>query len=187
MNATEIMSTYRMIVHDHLQSIAATESDAITAAAELIADRVVADELVYAYGPGGHSNLAAQEVFFRAGGLVNISAILDGGTLLSNGALRSMAMERLPGYGKLVIDDNDLGDGDLLILVKPQFEAGRDQVEKGGVIHDSAVHARTVARVAAWANDHDLRVRGVVRSPLIGPAGNREFFLWLRVPQNRTR
>jgi uncharacterized phosphosugar-binding protein len=117
MNATEIMSTYRMIVHDHLQSIAATESDAITAAAELIADRVVADELVYAYGPGGHSNLAAQEVFFRAGGLVNISAILDGGTLLSNGALRSMAMERLPGYGKLVIDDNDLGDGDLLILV----------------------------------------------------------------------
>jgi len=73
---------------------------------------------------------------------------------------------------------------DLLILVKPQFEAGRDQVEKGGVVRDSAVHARTVARIAAWANAHDLRVRGVVRSPLIGPAGNREFFLWLRVPQN---
>ena len=76
---------------------------------------------------------------------------------------------------------------DLLILVKPQFEAGRDQVEKGGVVHDSTIHARTVARVAAWASDHDLRVRGVIRSPLIGPAGNREFFLWLRVPQNQTQ
>ena len=39
-----------------------------------------------------------------------------------------------------------------------------------------------VARVAAWAADHGLRVRGVIRSPLLGPAGNREFFLWLRVP-----
>lgn len=117
MNATEIMSTYLEIVHDHLQAIAATEAEPITAAADLIADRVIADQLVYAYGPGGHSNLAAQEVFFRAGGLVNVSAILDGGTLLSNGALRSMAMERLPGYGRLVIDDNGLGEGDLLILV----------------------------------------------------------------------
>jgi 23S rRNA (cytidine1920-2'-O)/16S rRNA (cytidine1409-2'-O)-methyltransferase len=76
---------------------------------------------------------------------------------------------------------------DLLILVKPQFEAGREQVEKGGVVRDPEVHARTVGRVASWANDHDLRVRGVVRSPLTGPAGNREFFLWLRMPQNRNR
>jgi uncharacterized phosphosugar-binding protein len=111
------MSTYLKIVQDHLAMIAETEGGAIQVAAELIADRVVADELVYAYGPGGHSNLAAQEVFFRAGGLVNVSAILDDGTLLSNGALRSMAIERLPGYGRLVIDDNGLGEGDLLILV----------------------------------------------------------------------
>ncbi|MEJ7799502.1 MAG: sugar isomerase domain-containing protein [Ilumatobacter sp.] len=111
------MSTYLEIVRGHLEAITATEGVAITAAAELVADRVVDDELVFVYGPGGHSNLAAQEVFFRAGGLVNVSAILDGGTLLSNGALRSMAMERLPGYGRLVIDDNGLGEGHLLILV----------------------------------------------------------------------
>lgn len=78
-NTAEIMATYLEIVQDHLQAITATETEAITAAAELIADRVIADQLVYAYGPGGHSNLAAQEVFFRAGGLVNVSAILDGG------------------------------------------------------------------------------------------------------------
>ena len=70
--------------------------------------------------------------------------------------------------------------GDLLVLVKPQFEAERAEVEPGGVIRDANVHASTVARVALWAVDHGLRVRAVIRSPLLGPAGNREFFLWLR-------
>lgn len=73
--------------------------------------------------------------------------------------------------------------GDLLALVKPQFEAGRAQVRRGGVVHDPAVHAATVARVALVAMDLGLRVRGVIRSPLLGPAGNREFFLWLRRPR----
>src|SRR5690606_24582947 len=76
-----------------------------------------ADRLIHVFGPGGHSNLAAQEVFFRAGGLMHISAILDEGTLLSNGALRSMAIERTPGYGRVVIEDRGLGEGDLLVLV----------------------------------------------------------------------
>ncbi|MEN8113056.1 MAG: sugar isomerase domain-containing protein [Actinomycetota bacterium] len=117
MNTTEIMDTYLDRVYKHLLAIRATEGAALAEAASLVANRVVADELVYVYGPGGHSNLAAQEVFFRAGGLVNVSAILDGGTLLTNGALRSMAMERLPGYGRIVIDDNGLSEGDLLVLV----------------------------------------------------------------------
>lgn len=71
---------------------------------------------------------------------------------------------------------------DILAMAKPQFEAPRDAVESGGVVRSSEEHARVVARVAAWALDHDLRVRDVVRSPLIGPAGNREFFIWLRLP-----
>ncbi|MDP6604889.1 MAG: TlyA family RNA methyltransferase [Dehalococcoidia bacterium] len=70
--------------------------------------------------------------------------------------------------------------GDVLALVKPQFEAARGQVQRGGVVHDPAVHAATVARVALWAIERGMRVRGVIRSPLVGPAGNREFFLWLR-------
>jgi len=92
------------------------EAAPLQRAALKVADQVAADRLVYVYGPGGHSNLAAQEVFFRAGGLMHVSAILDGGTLLSNGALRSMAIERLPGYGRIVIADHGLGAGDLLIL-----------------------------------------------------------------------
>ncbi len=76
---------------------------------------------------------------------------------------------------------------DLLVLVKPQFEAGREQVEKGGVVRDPVVHAACIARVALAALDLGLRVRGVVRSPLLGPAGNREFFLWLRLPADGGR
>lgn len=73
--------------------------------------------------------------------------------------------------------------GQALVLVKPQFEAGREQVQKGGVVTDPIVHAACIAKVALAAIDLGLRVRGVVRSPLLGPAGNREFFLWLHRPE----
>lgn len=100
-----------------MQSILTEEAAHLDAAAAKLADQIAADRLVHVYGPGGHSNLASQEIFFRAGGLMHVSAILDEGTLLSSGALRSMAMERTPGYGKLVISDRDLGPDDLIILV----------------------------------------------------------------------
>jgi uncharacterized phosphosugar-binding protein len=93
------------------------ERDVLDRAADRVAGQIAADRLVHVYGPGGHSNLAAQEIFFRAGGLMHVSAILDEGTLLSNGALRSMAVERTPGYGRIVVADRRLGEGDLLILV----------------------------------------------------------------------
>ena len=73
--------------------------------------------------------------------------------------------------------------GEVFALVKPQFEAGREEVTKGGVVRDERVHASCIARVALWCIEHGLRVRGVVRSGLIGPAGNREFFLWLQRPE----
>lgn len=100
-----------------MERILAEESAAVMRAAAMLADQIEQDRLVHVYGPGGHSNLATQEVFFRAGGLMHISAILDEGTLLSSGALRSMAMERTPGYGRVVIDDARLGADDLLVLV----------------------------------------------------------------------
>ncbi len=100
-----------------MQQILDTEPAAVAAVADTLADQIEADRLVHVYGPGGHSNLASQEVFFRAGGLMHVSAILDEGTLLSSGALRSMAIERTPGYGRIVIDDASLGADDVLILV----------------------------------------------------------------------
>jgi uncharacterized phosphosugar-binding protein len=100
-----------------MQTILETEQKSIMEVAHLLADQVEADQLVHVYGPGGHSNLASQEIFFRAGGLMHVSAILDEGTMLSSGALRSMAIERTPGYGRVVIDDAGLAAGDVLILV----------------------------------------------------------------------
>jgi 23S rRNA (cytidine1920-2'-O)/16S rRNA (cytidine1409-2'-O)-methyltransferase len=70
--------------------------------------------------------------------------------------------------------------GDMLLLVKPQFEAGREQVGAGGVVRDLTVRAHTVERVAVAAGDLGWGTAGVVTSPLPGPAGNVEFFLWLR-------
>ena len=111
------MSDYLAAITDLLGRIEAEEAESIEAAAQLRAEQVAADRLVQVYGPGGHSNLAAHEIFFRAGGLMHVSAILDEGTLLSNGALRSMAVERTAGYGRIVIENAGLGPDDLLILV----------------------------------------------------------------------
>jgi len=68
----------------------------------------------------------------------------------------------------------------LLVMVKPQFEVGREQVGKGGVVRDDALRAEAVARVRACAAALGLREAGRAESRLAGPKGNREVFLWLR-------
>ena len=73
----------------------------------------------------------------------------------------------------------------IVALVKPQFEALRREVGKGGVVRDPAIHAAVLARLIAWVVDHGLRLRGLTPSPLLGSAGNREFFLLLEIP-NKT-
>lgn len=72
-------------------------------------------------------------------------------------------------------------DADFVLLVKPQFEVGKGQVGKGGVVTDPALRAGAVRAVAgAAAGDLGLGVRAVAPSPLPGPSGNVEYFLWLR-------
>ncbi|MEU0503711.1 TlyA family RNA methyltransferase [Nocardia sp. NPDC005998] len=69
---------------------------------------------------------------------------------------------------------------DLLPMVKPQFEVGKERVGSGGVVRDPALRAEVVCDVAAAAAELGLRTAGVVASPLPGPSGNVEYFLWLR-------
>src|SRR3954468_3649272 len=71
-------------------------------------------------------------------------------------------------------------DGDLVPMVKPQFEVGKERVGAGGVVRDPVLRAEAVIDVAATAATLGLGVAGVARSPLPGPSGNIEFFLWLR-------
>jgi 23S rRNA (cytidine1920-2'-O)/16S rRNA (cytidine1409-2'-O)-methyltransferase len=71
-------------------------------------------------------------------------------------------------------------DGDLVLMVKPQFEVGRELVGSGGVVRDPALRAAAVGSVATAAYDLGVGVVGVTASPLPGPSGNVEYFLWLR-------
>ncbi len=71
-------------------------------------------------------------------------------------------------------------DGDLALMVKPQFEVGKDRLGKGGVVRDPELWVETVLDVARAAAERGWGARAVTVSPLPGPSGNVEFFLWLR-------
>jgi 23S rRNA (cytidine1920-2'-O)/16S rRNA (cytidine1409-2'-O)-methyltransferase len=82
----------------------------------------------------------------------------------------------LPSVARLLKDD-----GYLLVLLKPQFEAKRSEVGKGGIVRQPQVHARVIGRFIAWAVGQGFRVGGLVASPILGAEGNREFFVLLRL------
>jgi len=71
--------------------------------------------------------------------------------------------------------------GYLLVLIKPQFEARRREVGKGGVIKQPVVHARVLGRFIAWMIEHSFRLGGLVASPIVGASGNKEFFMLLKL------
>ena len=66
----------------------------------------------------------------------------------------------------------------LIALIKPQFEAGRGEVGKGGVVRDEAIHARVCDEVKMWLVEKNWTVRGLTTSPITGPQGNVEFLIW---------
>jgi len=70
-------------------------------------------------------------------------------------------------------------DGEAIVLVKPQFEAGRELVGKGGVVRSTDTHRTVLRSVVQWAGRHGWYLRGLTLSPITGPKGNREFLLWL--------
>ncbi|MGI8538117.1 MAG: TlyA family RNA methyltransferase [Mycobacteriales bacterium] len=115
-------------------------------------------------------------------------------TVLDRTNVRALAPEQVGGPVQLVVADLSfipLGlvlpallrcaapDADLLPMVKPQFEVGRERLPSGGVVRDPALRAETVRRVAGQAASLGLGVRGITASPLPGPSGNVEYFLWL--------
>ena len=116
-------------------------------------------------------------------------------TVVDRTNVRELTPERLPYRPGLVVGDlsfislrlvlpalvacADPG-ADLVLMVKPQFEVGRERLGSGGVVRDPGLRAEAVRDVARAAWGLQRGVRGVVASPLPGPSGNVEYFLWLR-------
>ncbi|MBA0128263.1 TlyA family RNA methyltransferase [Haloechinothrix sp. YIM 98757] len=83
----------------------------------------------------------------------------------------------LPAFARCVADG-----ADVVPMIKPQFEVGKARLGRGGVVRDPALREEAVLEVLDSAREHGLHFRGVVASPLPGPSGNVEYFVWLRRP-----
>lgn len=111
------LAFYQNTIIDIFNKIAG-EIETIRIAATKVAEVIAREEPVHVIGPGGHSNMAVEEVFWRAGGFASINAILDPGTNLIHGGARSMIVERTPGYGIKVLDAYRVGKkpGEVIII-----------------------------------------------------------------------
>jgi len=69
--------------------------------------------------------------------------------------------------------------GDIILLIKPQFEAGKDKVGRKGVVKDPKLHQEIISEIISFSQNHNLRVGGLDYSPIKGPRGNIEYLLWL--------
>jgi uncharacterized phosphosugar-binding protein len=112
----DVIAQYHVAITAMLQKIADTQKEAIGKAARRCADAIAEDRYLYVIGTGGHSYIACEEMFWRAGGLVPVYPILDPGFSVSHGAWRSMLIERTPGYVIPILKYHGVGKGDVLIV-----------------------------------------------------------------------
>jgi len=120
MSAQSYMEEVKNIISD----IEEKETDQIEAAADEFMSTIENEGIIHVFGCG-HSHMLAEEVFYRAGGLAVMNPILDSGIMLEEGAVRSTEMERLEGYGEIIVNNYDLQPQDLMIVVS---NSGRNPV-----------------------------------------------------------
>ncbi len=107
---------YRSTLRRLMDEVESTQFDAMEKAADAIATSVAEGGVVHIFG-SGHSHLLAEEIFYRAGGLVPVNAILDPGLSIVNGAVRGTLLERLPGYAAAILGDYEMSGGEPFIVV----------------------------------------------------------------------
>ena len=112
----EAMRTYYERVTDLLKRVE-KEKENVAKAARLTSEAIEKDRLLHVFGTGGHSYIGAEEMFWRAGGLVPVNPIFDPGVSLSHGGTRSSMIERLPGYVKPVLEYYQVKKDDVMIIV----------------------------------------------------------------------
>lgn len=101
------------------------------------------------------------------------------------GRLKPAPLEEIRSAGVRIHPDTGGGGatGSIVVLFKPQFEAPKGKVPRGGVIRDAALQALLIGGFVSWCAANGFRVRDLVASPILGAEGNREFLLWLRPAQ----
>lgn len=111
-----IFQKYYSEIVNVLEQIKSTQKDKIEQAAEMVARTIENDGIIYIFGCG-HSHLIGLDCFYRAGGLVNVSAMLDTDLMLHNGAAKSSKMEKMSGIAESIFERYCLNKNDLLITV----------------------------------------------------------------------
>jgi uncharacterized phosphosugar-binding protein len=99
-----------------LENLQRDEAENIMKAATLFRRQIQEDRLIHVFGVGGHSAIGAEEMFWRAGGLANVSPLFDASLLLAAGGRKSTMLERVSGIGDKVVAAAELGKGDLLVI-----------------------------------------------------------------------
>ena len=110
---------YATVVRELIDEILAFSSQAIISAAQLAAGRIAEGSSIFVAGTGGHSHIAAQELFYRSGGLAPVVPLLDAGYVLDRGGRAAMEWERTVGHGGNLIESYGVEKGDVLLINNP--------------------------------------------------------------------
>lgn len=151
------------------QEIIENNRDAFAAASRAMIERIENDRLIYVYGTGGHSVIASEEAFYRAGGLTQISPIIDAGVSLINGGLYTSVVGRTPGYARAVLQRYNLTRDDLLVIVNAygmnclSIDAALEARARGATVlaitspaHADALPRDHIARHPSQKNLHEV-------------------------------
>ena len=149
-----------MIFEDYLERITSvlnkikeTQKDKMLSAAQMVSETIKRDGIIYIFGCG-HSHLIALDCFYRAGGLANVSAMLDTDLMLHNGAAKSSKMEKMSGIAESIFERYCLTDKDILITVST---SGKNAVpvEMAKVATERGIRNIAVASSAYFADKKD--------------------------------
>lgn len=110
------VTEYYNSITDILRKVESDQLENIRSAGNIIAQSIAKDGLLYVFGCG-HSHMIAEELFYRAGGLIAVCPIFEGSTMLHEGAVKSSRIERMSGYAPLVADQYDITPRDVLLIV----------------------------------------------------------------------
>ena len=159
MKMDQMRKTHQYItnIQNLINRVLETQMEKIDEAGALVAETIMRNGYVYAFGTG-HSHMMAEELFYRAGGLARIYPILEDALMLHNGAIKSTEMERLKGYSELILDRYECNDKDCLIIasnsgrntvnidmVKAAHKRGMKVIGLTNLIHSKAQKSRHVS------------------------------------------